>query len=248
MALIKCPKCGTLVSDKADSCPVCGKPVSSILAEANGEVPAAPVVEQQPPVMPASPAEPIPPSAPYAPAEAKNRSSRKMLVTLLITVSYLLLAMIGIGVAFILKSKHKDVPVAVGSATTPSPATSPVPSSLQPDTPSQSTGTSSAAASRPAPRQSSSSSGVPGVYPEGSTRYLSDYELIDKSLWELMIMRNEIYARHHYVFKRSELIEYFGRQSWYVGYEPDAKAVYRTFSDIEKSNVSLIKSYEKLLK
>lgn len=31
MALIKCPDCGNMVSDKADACPVCGKPVSSII-------------------------------------------------------------------------------------------------------------------------------------------------------------------------------------------------------------------------
>lgn len=32
MALIKCPKCGTMVSDKADACPTCGALVSTMLS------------------------------------------------------------------------------------------------------------------------------------------------------------------------------------------------------------------------
>ena len=32
---------------------------------------------------------------------------------------------------------------------------------------------------------------------------------------ELEIMRNEIYARHGWVFNRRDLQDYFGRQSWY---------------------------------
>lgn len=43
MALIKCPDCGNMVSDKADACPVCGKPVANILRELNGPVTPTPV-------------------------------------------------------------------------------------------------------------------------------------------------------------------------------------------------------------
>ena len=37
MALLKCPDCGGTVSDKADACPICGKPVKNILAQLAGE-------------------------------------------------------------------------------------------------------------------------------------------------------------------------------------------------------------------
>ena len=45
MALIKCTECGSTVSDKADACPVCGKPVASILRELQGNEPPAPGAE-----------------------------------------------------------------------------------------------------------------------------------------------------------------------------------------------------------
>ena len=88
-------------------------------------------------------------------------------------------------------------------------------------------------------------SGVPGIYPEGSTRELTHYDLSGKSKWQLKIMRNEIYARHNYIFTTQEMKEYFSRQSWYHGYYSDGSAVYRSFSDIEKANVDMIKRYEK---
>ena len=43
MALIKCPDCGNMVSDKADACPVCGKPVANILRELKGTEDPSPI-------------------------------------------------------------------------------------------------------------------------------------------------------------------------------------------------------------
>jgi hypothetical protein len=83
-----------------------------------------------------------------------------------------------------------------------------------------------------------------GLYPEGSTRYLNHSDLVGKSSWQLRIMRNEIYARHGFIFQSQDLRDYFGKQSWYSGYTTDAGEVYRSFSAIEKANVDLIKSYE----
>ncbi|CAN5383246.1 hypothetical protein BH10BAC5_BH10BAC5_25550 [soil metagenome] len=80
-------------------------------------------------------------------------------------------------------------------------------------------------------------------YPEASERYLtpSDLSYIPKS--ELELMRNEIFARHGYIFTKNEkMIRYFSSQSWY---NPTSYDVNNQLSQIEKSNISLIKSYEK---
>jgi hypothetical protein len=54
-------------------------------------------------------------------------------------------------------------------------------------------------------------------------------------------MRNEIYARHGYIFQTPQMKAYFNAQSWY-------RALYNNVDDqlsaIEKSNVALIKTYE----
>ena len=103
MALVTCPKCGTLVSNKAAACPVCGMPVADILAELNGEAKSAPVTQPEQPAaepvspaaQPASPAaqpaaEPVPP-APPAPApsteEPPKRSGSIPQSTLIIIIS-----------------------------------------------------------------------------------------------------------------------------------------------------------------
>lgn len=58
---------------------------------------------------------------------------------------------------------------------------------------------------------------------------------------DLKIMRNEIFARHGYIFKTSEMKSYFSTQSWYYGRYDDVSSL---LSDLEHKNVALIKSYE----
>jgi serine/threonine protein kinase len=86
-------------------------------------------------------------------------------------------------------------------------------------------------------------SSVPGLYPEGSTRYLTDGDLIGKSRYDLKIMRNEIFARHGYIFKSNpDMVEYFNNQSWYT---PRYYDVTSMLSNIEQANVKKIQTYEK---
>ena len=63
----------------------------------------------------------------------------------------------------------------------------------------------------------------------------------DKSSAELNIMKNEIYARHGYIFKTPELKSYFERQSWYRALYDDVTDL---VTDIEKENAAFIKGYE----
>lgn len=82
---------------------------------------------------------------------------------------------------------------------------------------------------------------VPGKYPEGSMRLLNADDVAGKSSWELKIMKNEIYARHGYIFKSPELKGYFESQTWY---RPIYDDVSDMISNVEKENAAFIKGYE----
>jgi hypothetical protein len=78
-------------------------------------------------------------------------------------------------------------------------------------------------------------------YPEASNRNLTSEDLAGKSLWELKIMRNEIFARYGYKFKTEEIREYFNKQKWY---EPKYDDVESKLTEIENTNIKMIKRYE----
>jgi hypothetical protein len=77
--------------------------------------------------------------------------------------------------------------------------------------------------------------------PETSERILTRSEIEGYSGWELRIMRNEIYAKHGYIFKSEDLSKYFNKKSWY---EPRFNDVSDQLTPIEKENVTIIKSME----
>jgi len=81
-----------------------------------------------------------------------------------------------------------------------------------------------------------------GNYPEASQRLLraDDVEEFPKS--ELEFMRNEIFARHGFCFKKKHLRQQFEMQDWYVPNTVDIKGF---LTDIEKKNIEMIKRYEK---
>jgi len=89
--------------------------------------------------------------------------------------------------------------------------------------------------------QSESSSTIPGNYPQGSERLLTASDLQGISKPELRIMRNEIFARHSYIFKSDDLKEHFGNLSWYT---PKYSDVTSELTDIELKNIKFIQSYE----
>ncbi len=87
----------------------------------------------------------------------------------------------------------------------------------------------------------SPSSSLPGKFPQGSERVLSPDDLSGLSKWDLKIMRNEIFARHGFIFKTNDMRSYFAAQTWYQGTNDD---VNNMLSDIETRNVALIKRFE----
>ena len=79
-------------------------------------------------------------------------------------------------------------------------------------------------------------------YPFTAQRVISESELASYSKEELSIMRNEIFARHGYIFKRADLKEYFSQKSWY---NPQYTNVDKYLSTIERQNVAIIQKVEK---
>ena len=57
-------------------------------------------------------------------------------------------------------------------------------------------------------------------------------------------MRNSIYARYGYKFKREDLLNHFSQYSWYNPNTSDMTSVYNQMSSIEKYNVEFIKKHE----
>jgi len=89
-----------------------------------------------------------------------------------------------------------------------------------------------------------SSASNSSIFPQASDRPLSIEDVENLNGWELKIMRNEIYARHGYIFRTEEMKEYFNSQRWY---EPKYENVDDMLTKVEKQNIKLIKRYESRL-
>lgn len=80
----------------------------------------------------------------------------------------------------------------------------------------------------------------------------SDTELLTKSFLdtksknEIDLIRNEIYARHGYIFKMEQYYDYFIKKSWYNPTEPDMEKAYEKFNSIEKQNIEVLVEYQDL--
>ncbi|MFQ3544424.1 YARHG domain-containing protein [Halobacillus rhizosphaerae] len=75
---------------------------------------------------------------------------------------------------------------------------------------------------------------------DSATRVLTAGDMKGFSKENLRLARNEIFARHGYVFKSEELQAYFLQQPWYK----PALAYTGELTDIEKQNVAMIKALE----
>lgn len=81
----------------------------------------------------------------------------------------------------------------------------------------------------------------PGKYQVASERILSNNEIANMDKTELKLMKNEIFARYGYIFKKAEMKSYFESQHWY---QPKYEDVTSFLSDIEKRNIKLLNDYE----
>jgi hypothetical protein len=81
-----------------------------------------------------------------------------------------------------------------------------------------------------------------GNFPESSQRLLKAKDVENLMKEDLMFMRNEIFARHGFCFKKKNLRQEFEMQEWYV---PNTVDIKDYLTDIEKKNIQMIKRYEK---
>jgi len=77
------------------------------------------------------------------------------------------------------------------------------------------------------------------VLPESSKRVIHDNELSVLNENDLWLARNEIFARHGYVFRDGELLRYFSQFDWYK-----PRTIAPELSSVELSNVESIQRYE----
>ena len=77
-----------------------------------------------------------------------------------------------------------------------------------------------------------------------SERELTEEDLEGKTKKELELMRNSIYARYGYRFKRDDLFSHFSQFNWYNPTTSDISTVYSSMSGIEKYNIDFIKKHE----
>lgn len=79
------------------------------------------------------------------------------------------------------------------------------------------------------------------ILPNSDTVALTDADLAGLTAQELSYARNEIYARHGYVFDSQELNSYFSQKSWY---KADATFKQEATSAQEQANAEFIKAYQ----
>jgi hypothetical protein len=72
---------------------------------------------------------------------------------------------------------------------------------------------------------------------------IDSIEISQMTVENLRLLRNEIFARHGYIFKSQELTEYFSKFDWY---QPNLTSdqVDEKLSETDRYNISLIKSLE----
>lgn len=79
------------------------------------------------------------------------------------------------------------------------------------------------------------------ILPSSAKVAITDTDLSKLSAQEVIYAKNEIYARHGYIFDSDELNRYFRGKNWYV---PNENFHKEDIAGIEKNNVDFIADYE----
>jgi hypothetical protein len=81
------------------------------------------------------------------------------------------------------------------------------------------------------------------ILADSDKKVLGEEDIAGISKEQLRLARNEIYARHGYVFKSQDLQKYFSSKSWYH----EDNSYDGSLSEVEKENVNLLKTREDLM-
>ena len=82
------------------------------------------------------------------------------------------------------------------------------------------------------------------ILPDSSSKQLTYEDIQYLSGNELLLARNEIYARHGRIFDDTDIRAYFESQPWYNGTIEPKNFSENLLSELEKNNVAFIKMYE----
>jgi hypothetical protein len=233
----QCPTCKHVFADETLSyCLADGSPLSSSSgSEATLIIP--------PPALPAS----LPTEASYqrpAPSPPARQGVNPVVVYVLIAV---LALVVGGGVmAFLRPAATNQTP----SSPSPSPSRGESATAVN-DAPEMNKQARRETSNLSSPTPSPVETPRPGVtprpnsvtnsYPEPANRSVGESDIESKSCFELKVKRNEIFARHGYIFKTDDMRDYFSRQSWYRPLYADVSG---QLSPGEKRYIQLIKQYE----
>ena len=83
------------------------------------------------------------------------------------------------------------------------------------------------------------------LLPDSDSRYLSEADIAHLSHEELCFARNEIFARHGWIFSVDEIAEFFAGKAWYRGTVSPANFDYDVLNEYEKANIRTISTVEK---
>lgn len=81
------------------------------------------------------------------------------------------------------------------------------------------------------------------ILPQSNTQRLTESDIASLSKTEIMLARNEIYARRGREFDTDSIEDYFERQSWYHGYIDPEDFTESMLNSTEKYNVEFLKKY-----
>ncbi len=90
------------------------------------------------------------------------------------------------------------------------------------------------------PASTADASSADYIFPS-DRQYITEDNMAGWNQKTALLARNEIYARHGYVFKTQEIQNYFAAKSWYT---PNSSYDGSDLSDVEKANVDTISAYE----
>lgn len=80
------------------------------------------------------------------------------------------------------------------------------------------------------------------ILPHSDKKELTRADIENLSIEKLNLAKNEIFARHGYIFTKSNYIEYFLKQPWY---KENPNYSDKDLTDIEKKNIQIIVNYLK---
>lgn len=84
------------------------------------------------------------------------------------------------------------------------------------------------------------------ILPESNERYIEYTEILDFDTEKLNLAKNEVYARHGFIFSTDNIAEYFENCAWYKPSVPAADFKDSVFNKYEIANIALLEDYEKL--